>query len=440
MDLRSLLEGYGELSCLETVSPRWGESLESMPDGRPWFLEQAYLSRACTRVGIDAEVERTLQETADTVAGTPELAALAWHLHLSVFEYLDLPWTIFGKWPRLDSALSEHAPAFYLLISLGMVELTEARHRELGIPPEITAQTVGEPRVFLDRYTAGSLRRESRSVPGLFRRELGWLRHYTAGDLYRIGRFEYMPMEFNDPVHVFRNLETGTTIALAADGNSYTAAGYCDPGPGESNVPVWRARLAVEGESVTGTPISPLGHALNREITLDRRRFREVLAPGASQVLDVHIPGGGRMNPDAVRSSLHDAVAFFCRTFPERPFSAFRCESWILGPQLEKIFAPDSNLVSFMRELYLFPVPSNPLDGLFFVFSDDEIEEGDPDADRIAALSCRTTLQRKVREYLLTGGSWRAGGMFLLFDDLDRFGSAVYRSQGDLAARMAESR
>lgn len=411
-----------------------------MPAGRPWFLERTYISHARERAGIDPELDPTLQETADAVAKTPGLAMLAWHLFRTVFEYLDLPWNVFSAWPGLARVLGERASVFYLLVSLAMIELTEARHRELGVPSEVTAQTVAEPRVFLERFAAGSLRRESRFIPGIFRREIGWLRNYTAGDLFRIGRFEYMRRPYNDPVHVFRHSATGRTVALAANGNSYTAAGYCDRRSGDLKGPDWTARLVVDDESVRGFPISPLGHAVNREIRLDLHLWHQVLTPGGSNILDVHIPGGGRMSPDAVRSSLQDAAGFFLETFPERDFSAFRCVSWILGPQLEQIFGPDSNLVSFMRELYLFPVPSAPLDGFFFVFSDDEIEDGDPDPGTLGELTCRTTLQRRVRDHVLAGGPWRAGGMFLLADDMDRFGSAIYRTEFDSGDSTAESR
>jgi len=48
------------------------------------------------------------------------------------------------------------------------------------------------------------------------------------------------------------------------------------------------------------------------------------------------------------------------------------------------------------------------------------------------SLSCtaprETSLQRAILDYLQAGNVWRAGGMFFLMDDLDRFGRQWYRS------------
>ena len=69
--------------------------------------------------------------------------------------------------------------------------------------------------------------------------------------------------------------------------------------------------------------------ALNREVTLPLKDWQQVLAPGDG-VLDTHIPGGGKMGPEACRDTMARALDFFPRYFPERPFVGFACGSWIV--------------------------------------------------------------------------------------------------------------
>ena len=59
---------------------------------------------------------------------------------------------------------------------------------------------------------------------------------------------------------------------------------------------------------------------------------------------------------EACRRSLEEALRFFPACFPEVPFVAFSCTSWLLDAQLERLLPPSSNLVRFQQEVYLFPI------------------------------------------------------------------------------------
>ena len=102
--------------------------------------------------------------------------------------------------------------------------------------------------------------------------------------------------------------------------------------------------------------------------------------------------------------SLRAAFKFFDKCFPDVRPLAVQCHSWIFNTQLETRLA-DSNLASFMRELYLFPVISSGDDGLLSIF-------------------CRgyeDWMQAPCERPL------RCGGMVFLREDLARFGEQVYR-------------
>lgn len=142
-------------------------------------------------------------------------------------------------------------------------------------------------------------------------------------------------------------------------------------------------------------------------------------------LLDTHIPAGGGMTPELVRESMQQALEFFPRYFPDRPFVGFGCASWILNPDLEEMLGGDSNMVRWQRELYLFPWPSGPRDGLAAAYDEHEPED-------LATAPRDSRLRRAMLERLESGGRLRSGGMFLLTEEFPRYGSRPYRQQGHL--------
>ena len=317
-------------------------------------------------------------------------------------------------WPPLEGVLGELAGAFYLLVALAMVPRVRAKHRELGVAEEVTRETCQEIWCFSDNYRRGHDGRVGIPLNQLF-----WLRLYPAGRLFRVGRFEYKLQPYNGGVEVYRDRETGETIALAPDGMRFNREGYVDGNAGVFDPDAWTATLAVDEEHATGTPFAPMGMAVCRQVRLPLARWERVLGKG-EMTLDMHIPAGGGMSPALCGDSMRRATAFFRETFPDKPFRSITCFSWLFNTQLEQILPPDANLVQYQRELYLFPTPSGGRDGLWFIFLKDDF---DP-----ATLPRDTRLRRAVADFLAAGNQWRGGGMFFLTDDLDRFGTQHYRT------------
>jgi hypothetical protein len=423
MELRRVLDQVRESDRYDSVAAHWEDSLASLPGGPIEFLLPQQLARFRSMAGMDPVVDSELFAAASRIDSSAPLRALIWHCVRTCYEYTDVDWYRLAAWPRFEASLGESAHLFYLIVGLAMVPLTRSKHRELGIPEEITRQTIGGPLAFLMRYRDGN-----GGKPGIYRRDVGWLRFHTAGELFRVGRFEYMLRPFHDPYHVYRNAGTREVVVLPDEGQRFTERGYADAHPGEGEPNWWQAHYRVDARTVHGFPVSPYGRAEHREVTLDLRCWKRVIDP-ETIVLDVHIPVGGKMTPEAIHSSFREATTFFERYFPRRPFAGFRCASWILGPQLEEIFPPETNLVCFLREVYLYPTSSSPYDGFFFIFSDDRLNERSLSPEDLMRLPQRTSLQARVRQYALARKPWRGGGMVLLNEDLERFGSQCYRSQ-----------
>jgi hypothetical protein len=118
-------------------------------------------------------------------------------------------------------------------------------------------------------------------------------------------------------------------------------------------------------------------------------------------ILGVHIPALGPLDPHACDRSLHHAAAFFARHFPERPVKYGTCASWLLDEQLKDYLPGTSNIVRFQDRFTHFADWSRPGDEdvVRFVF-------GQLPAS-LDTLPRESTLQRAVLEHLEAGKHWR---------------------------------
>ena len=403
----------------ELFAPHWEASEASFPEGGPEFLDAARIAEFHDFAELPAELEPLLQETAARVQQTPALAHLAWHCYRLLFAEDDYDKPSMGKWPQLTEFLGDRWGMFYMLLALGAVPLTRAAHSRRGIPEDITRDTLSnldEPLWIWRSAHPGSW--------GFQVSVLYWFRHYAAGRIYRLGRMEYMIQPFGGRLRAFRNRRTDEVLALAEDGVQFNDEGYIDAETeaeteAETSGGGWTARLVINEQAVTGCPISPAGVGLRCQVRLPLQTWRPVLKPG-DPMLDTHIPGGGGMTPERCADTMRQALDFFPRYFPDQPFVGFACGSWILNPQLADIYTPDSNMVKWQRELYLYPIPSGSRSGVTFVFGTDDIDLKTAPRD--------TSLRRALLEHLEAGGRLIASGMFFLKDDFDHYGTQPYLS------------
>jgi hypothetical protein len=410
MHLDELLERLNETQSLEALQPHWGESLASLGNRLPSFLTPEEYRENREWCGFGPEVDALLDEVARRIAADRGLCALAWHCHRLLFTHLDYTDQSFLRsWPSLEGIFGELRGIFYLLVVMGMVPSVRRLHASMDVPEEVTRETLSQV-----SCVSGNYRRMTGGLLGVTVNTLFWMRHYPAGKLFRLGRFEYKIEPFRQAIRVFRSRKTGETLALAPDGVRYSGEGHVDAENG------WTATLTEKEDTVTGFPISPYGMAVRTQVTLAKAEWECVLKTG-DPILEMHIPAGGGMTVERCGDSMRRAAAFFRRYFPEKPVRAITCVSWIFNTQFEEIQPRMENLLAYQHELYLHPVTSSGRDGLWFIFLRDEF---DP-----ATLPRDTSLRRGVADFLAAGNFWRCGGMFFLLDDLERFGTQAYRAQ-----------
>lgn len=136
---------------------------------------------------------------------------------------------------------------------------------------------------------------------------------------------------------------------------------------------------------------------------LGRLQFRmEKTAHGApgEYGIETHIPQGEPLREADCLASFEEAVRFFETHFPQYAPECFLCHSWLLNPHLAEILREDSNIVRFMRLwMPLHTDPDGSAQAMERTFGFGFRREQLPEAPET------TTLQRAMKQYLLSGGS-----------------------------------
>ncbi len=113
-------------------------------------------------------------------------------------------------------------------------------------------------------------------------------------------------------------------------------------------------------------------------------------------VLNVHIPEGEPLTPDAVSHSFLLARKFF-RGIP----SVYICSSWLLYPGLDQVLKAESNILKFQRLFYIYEVNEASREAEQRIFHRLETNPNDYGEE--------TSLQRAAKALLLSGRKLGSG-------------------------------
>ena len=115
--------------------------------------------------------------------------------------------------------------------------------------------------------------------------------------------------------------------------------------------------------------------------------------PRETALLNVHIPAGERLRENEVRESLRRARPFFRQTLNFEA-QAMHCRTWLLSPVLQELLPEESGILRFqsMFEIYA-TAESHQAEERVFGRVENKPQDYPQD----------TLLQRRMREYLLSG-------------------------------------
>ena len=348
--------------------------------GETWFPSRVLFQAACQTylpfpnrtlilenahwANLPAGWNADIIHAADSIQNSENLG-LFYHLavHLLLYEKKRYDARQFRYWPDPDKEMGSAAPIFFLLVSLSCVALVRELHRQTSIPVDITRDTCKSIGVKAHDYFF------FHDEPGIIKWAVYWFQHHISGNLYRVGRLEFMLKRLYKGLSVYRK-------------------------NGEM-------RLVCE-DPETGQFVSLLPNG-QRDHSGEMLRQWDCYMDTNDFILDVHIPGGGGLTLASIRDSFARALIFFDHLYPNLVIKGFECVSWIFSPDLEAAFPPKSNLIRFRDQVYVFPVKSKKTEGLNFIFGTFSRNH--------SRWPEKTSVQRKLKAHILAGGSFRLSGM-----------------------------
>ena len=411
---------------IETISETgldegWLESVSGFPPDGPAFLEPHKIREAASWTELSDKAIADCLAAGSLIESDPDLRKLAWHTHRILF-LSGKGRPNMGSWPTDIPALGGLTGAFYLITALSGIAGMVTAHRKHGIPESISRLNCRDIHIWAREYkTLGEPTSQGFQHPfdpprwGLGIRGFAWIIRSLIGEILRIGRLQFIHAPYRAGYRAYRQSQTGVLQIVAEAGHRFTSEGWKAK---DDDAAAWLSEFTEEDGRMKATPISPIGTAVRESTTLDLNEWTPILAPG-DPILEIHIPEDGPMAFDACGDSLSEIARDFTTYFPEKPFNAFVCVSWLLDPQFQDGMRESSNICRFQRECYLYPIgPGNGRSGFFRIFTSDDIP----------SLSRDTDMRRCYLDLIESGGLWRGGGMMLFPEDL-RWGDQVYLKQ-----------
>lgn len=123
------------------------------------------------------------------------------------------------------------------------------------------------------------------------------------------------------------------------------------------------------------------------------------------RAISLHIPTDVDLRPEVLRPSMREAVEVFHRLFPDYADVVPYCRSWLLAPVLKEFLPETSNILRFQEIFDMVPEVFPRDSVLTWVFKNPSLPKEDYPED--------TSLQRKLKKFLLDGGQFADGMGFL---------------------------
>lgn len=380
----------------------WEASKKSMPEKELLFLEEEWLLGVNSILKLPEGAMEALLGMAHIVRKDSILISFAQHCRYLFFEaeLTKNPWSF--AFPSLNRYFGEDETLFYILILISRTDSLLKSNEARGIPMDVTVHTLSDLKLWMGDYF------QKHGRWGLDKGIILWHIFHFSGRIYRLGRLQFAFWTCSLDIIVYRNKRDGDVVALSTPGVKFRDDGQVD---GTNDIydkeHGWQSVLKIEGGYISGNPISPHGFAIREKTKLKEDEWEQILTKG-DRVLDIHIPGDGRLEHVECIKSMQWAKEFFSKYFPEGSYSAMICTSWLLDPQYQKLLPVSSNIVKFQREFYLVPVFAHDYQTLSRVF-------GGPVNDPEAAQR-DTQLRRAILDHMAIGGHMRDTGGFILMD------------------------
>jgi hypothetical protein len=223
-----------------------------------------------------------------------------------------------------------------------------------------------------------------------------WYQRLIRVDIYDIGCLQVeLHIPFTNQACLFRSLD-GQHVALAREcklhptGRMLGCRGY------EESPDAWEPNITETDAYWEGYAYGSDGLVQQELIRLEKDHWEIAVAPEAP-CISLHIPSKVRLDNESVTQSLAQIKAFLKTYFPDYPYKAIFCSSWILNPALAEMLPRESNLSRFCRRFLPMTQAAAGNDVFNFVF-----RLSAPPKD-LETLDESTSLQRSLKKYYMDG-------------------------------------
>ena len=265
-----------------------------------------------------------------------------------------------------------------------------AHLRNRNIPEDIIAATMKEYDFCVNMLL------DNKGRPAFDIGRLNWVIRVVKNELIRIGRFKYdMPAKRISGIRAYRNAD-GEICVLANGVNVHRSGKILGSAGCTDTTGSFRAEIEETPDKIIGYPIVD-GLITNQKCELEKTEWSLCLSED-DDVIFVHIPPKENFDADAMEDSYARAREIFANHYPDRPYSAFYCRSWLMSRDLRKVLKPTSNILAFQKKYIHYPCLCKGTAIFYNVFP----KVGIP--DDYNTLPEETSLQRNVKNLYLNGG------------------------------------
>lgn len=282
---------------------------------------------------------------------------------------------------------------FPALVMCATVDYTYSLLASRNLPSKYINDAMNMPNIMIKSFMA-----RNSGAPGA----ISWTwyqKTVVEANLFRIGRLELeLNTHFYSNAIVFKKIGSHAEYVTLAEDQIFHKSGHVLGSKFfEDDVDSWIANVEETESSWIGFPYDENGYVKPEKIELLKSKWEKYIQPNDLTV-GIHIPDGGGLTPELVSQSFEEMKKFLETYFPDYPYKAFQCKSWLMDYQLIKLLGEQTNISRFISRFTPLTCKSAGKDVFNFIFL-----KNNTDNIIIEDLPENTSLERKIKQHYLEG-------------------------------------
>jgi len=223
-----------------------------------------------------------------------------------------------------------------------------------------------------------------------------WYQRAIDCTLFNVGRLQIEMFEkMSAGVWVFKNKDH-EQIDLAYEMQLHRSGAHLGSADFEEEEGAWFATVTETDEYWEGYPYAGNGYVKKELVRLYKSEWEKILAKG-DPVIGLHIPEKGKLYPELVDETMVQIREFLALYYPDYPYKAFVCHSWLMDPALVSLVGRESNIAKFNQRFRKLTTKSFGVAVFTFIF------KKDPGTVILEELPENTTLEKALKKHYMSG-------------------------------------